>query len=238
MASAPTAREALGRLGEVARDAEDPERAEATLARRPEAIPLLAAFLDDPDEAVSTTASSHLGRIGPEAGSAVPALIDELAAENDVSTYKVATAMGLIGPVARGVIEPLERISAHAADVSLRMEADRALFRITQGEKEIEPLIKELRDGPDFARSSALSTLGQIGRGAGPAVPAITELLRDDNQNRIDIAATLGQIGPPAQSALPLLIDLFNDENLFYKEEVAEAIRAIDPATAKALGIR
>ncbi len=179
-----------------------------------------------------------LGEIGPAAGEAVPALIDQLAAESETNAYKVAEALGRIGPTAGAAIAPLERISAHSEDESLRTAADLALWRITRGEKGLAALIKELQGGTDLAKSNALSTISQIGREAGPAVPAIADLLRDEHQDLIGVVATLGEIGPPAKSTLPLLIKIFNNEALLYKEHVAEAIRAIDPETAMNLGIR
>ena len=76
-----------------------------------------------------------LGEIGPAAGEAVPALIDQLAAESETNAYKVAEALGRIGPAAGTAIAPLEWISAHAEDESLRTAADLVLWRITRGEK-------------------------------------------------------------------------------------------------------
>ncbi len=79
----PGAREALGRLEELARDPEGPDRVEAafalwSIARSPEAIPVLAGALTDPNEFARATAARHLGAIGPAAGPAVPALIGAL----------------------------------------------------------------------------------------------------------------------------------------------------------------
>lgn len=252
-----TAAEALGRIGPEARAAV-PElirmstSARATdrvvaatalwrIARDGRVVPVLieaARPADGRGLGDRYAALDALGEIGPAAGEAVPALINQLAAESETNAYKVAEALGRIGPAAGAAIAPLERISAHSEDESLRTAADLALWRITRGEKGLGALIKELQGGTDLAKSNALTTISQIGREAGPAVPAIAELLRDEHQDLIGVVATLGEIGPSAKSTLPLLIDIFNNEALLYKERVAEAIRAIDPGTATSLGIR
>ena len=69
-------------------------------------------------------------------------------------------------------------------------------------------------------------------------MPAIAELLRDDHSDLMLVVGSLGQIGPPAKSTLPVLIEIFNNDVLLYKDNVAEAIRAIDPKAAMAVGIR
>ncbi len=68
---------------------------------------------------------------------AVPALIDLLAVESETNAYKVAEALGRIGP-SGDAIAHLERISAHSKDESLRTTADLALWRITQGGEDSE----------------------------------------------------------------------------------------------------
>jgi HEAT repeat protein len=252
-----TAAEALGRIGPRAQAAVPALTRMSTsanltdrviaatalwrIARDNRVVPLLveaARPADGRDLGNRYAALDALAEIGPAAAEAVPALIKQLAVENDINAYKVVDALGKIGPAAGAAIEPLERISAHSQNESLRMSANLALWRMTKGEKGLGALIKELKDGDNMAKDSALMTLGQIGREAAPAVPTIAELLRNNPPDLSLAVGTLRKIGPPAKSTLPVLIQIFNDDALLYKDRVGDAIRAIDPAVAKSLGIR
>ena len=65
----------------------------------------------------------------------------------------------------------------------------------------------------------------------------IAEVLRRDPSDQM-AAAILRKIGPPARSTLPILIEVFKSDVPLDKTEIAAAIRAIDPETARSLGIR
>ncbi len=251
-----TAAAALGELGAAAGDAvpklsrmstsdRAADRVVASLAlwriaRDGRVVPILAtsAGKTDPrDRNERYAALDALAEIGPPAAGAVPTLRAQLSAEKDPAITKVVQVLGLIGPAAAEAIDQLERMSAHSGEDMLRAHANEAIWRITGGEKGIEALIKEVRGGTEYARSSALGTLSAMGPKAAAAAPAIAEALRRDPTDGL-AAAVLRDIGPPARPALPMLIEIFKGDLLLDKAGVAAAIRAIDPETARSLGIR
>ncbi|WP_197491324.1 HEAT repeat domain-containing protein [Planctomyces sp. SH-PL62] len=241
----PKAGVAVPKLSRMSTSARAADRVVAALAcwriaqdRRIIPVLLSSAGMTDPrDLALRYAALDALAEIGPSAAEAVPTLSQQLSAENDSALYKVVRVLGRIGPAAAEAVEPLQRISAHSGEDMLRAHANEAIWRITGGEKGIEALVKELQGGSEYARSSALGALSPMGPGAAAAAPAIAEVLRRDPSDGL-AAAVLRNIGPPARSTLPILIEVFKGDLPLDKSEVAAAIRAIDPETAKSLGIR
>lgn len=251
-----TAAAALGKLGAAAGDAvprlsrmstsdRTADRVVASLAlwhiaRDDRVVPILAASAGKTgprDRGERYAALDALAEIGPAAAEAVPTLRAQLSAEKDSAITKVVRVLGRIGPAAAGAVDQLERISAHSREDMLRAHANEAIWRITGGEKGVDALIKEVRGGTAYARSSALGALSAMGPGAAAAAPAIAEALRRDPSEGL-AAGVLRDIGPPARSALPILVEVFTGDALLDRTEVAAAIRAIDPATAASLGIR
>lgn len=251
-----TAAAALGKIGDAAGDAvpklarmsasdRSADRVVASLAlwriaRDVRVVPALAASAGKTDpqaQAERYAALDALAEIGPPAAEAVPTLRRQLSAEKESALYKVVQVLGRIGPTAAEAVEQLERISAHSRDDMLRAHANEAIWRITGGEKGMDALVKEVRGGTEYARSSALGALSAMGPGAGAAAPAIAEALRRDPSDGM-AAAVLRDIGPPARSALPILIEIFQGDSLQDKAGLGAAIRAIDSETARSLGIR
>ncbi|WP_337176624.1 HEAT repeat domain-containing protein [Paludisphaera sp.] len=243
----PEANAAVPRLSRMTTSAQTADRVVAAaalwrIARDRGVLPVLISSIgraEARDRGERYAALDALGEIGPAATEAVPALIHQLSLVSETHAYQVVRVLAQIGPDAATAVEPLERISAHSSDGSLRLAAAEALWRITRGEEGVDALIKELQGDPrDTRRTTALATLSQFGPEAAPAVPAIVELLRSDPSTLGASAAVLRRIGPPADSALPVLIEFFKDDDLINKDEVAAAIRAIDPEAARGLGIR
>jgi HEAT repeat protein len=129
------------------------------------AVPALATALHDPDCRTRRAAAEILGRIGPAARDAVPALMDALprppnsrvcgrAAESgpiDVRTV-IAVSLGQIGPDARAAIPALTRTMVDGDNNWLRIESFVTLEKIDPKGKPNVAAIHRALLGPDRAR--------------------------------------------------------------------------------------
>jgi tetratricopeptide (TPR) repeat protein len=155
--------EALGHIGPDAREAApilikylpvrgvSDEAATALVGIGPAAVPdLVTTFQDERKRIVHPHILAVLGRLGPDAREAVPALVQRLprnANAADDERALVASTLGEVGPAAK--------------------EAVPALIETIRAKK----------FGP--VESEAVITLGKIGPEAHEAVPVLTEMLRD-----------------------------------------------------------
>ena len=119
-----------------------------------------------------------LGRIGPDAKTAIPALIKLFKDEDGEVRWAASSALGQIGPAA---ISPLmELLSDKIKEV--RRAAALAFCYIGPAAKFAVPaLTKSLKDNDAAVRCSAARALGNIGPEATMAIPALIELLKDKN---------------------------------------------------------
>jgi HEAT repeat protein len=87
-----------------------------------------------------------LGRIGPNAQEAVPALLEVLGDANEQSAYRclAAEALGLIGPSAKSTVPALTRIVKDQENTDfLQAYAAEALGKIGPDAKDVLPILKE-----------------------------------------------------------------------------------------------
>ncbi|MGH3054985.1 MAG: HEAT repeat domain-containing protein, partial [Gaiellaceae bacterium] len=137
------------------------------------AVPRLTSALSGPEQG-ATAAAETLGRIGPAAAAAVPALSRLL---DDPRRY-----------VRRCAVRALGQIGPPAAD------AVPALLALLQDNTRIER---------DEDRREIAQALGGIGPAAAPAVPTLATLVRNGGEVGADAAKALGGIGPAAAPAIP-----------------------------------
>jgi len=150
------------------------------------------AGLSDEDPSVRMIAARSLGKAGPKAEAAVPALIKRLHGDDQLAArYTCAWALGEIGPVNDKVVPAL--IKALDDSVwSVRKNAALALGEIGPPSKAAVPrLIELLEDRVNEMREAAAKSLGEIGPNAKPAVAALTKALEDEGGKRIQNAARL-----------------------------------------------
>jgi HEAT repeat protein len=149
-----------------------------------------------------------LGRIGPDAKSAIPALIEIFMdcaekkgdfAASDTCSY-VLTALSAMGSGSRDavpfLVDLLEKRHHHTHDVLIALEG--------------------------------------IGPQASPAVPTLLKLFqsKEGAAHKQRIVRTLGAIGPEAKSASPYLWAIVKDmkEDRMYRQLCAQAVGMIDPS--------
>ena len=206
----------------------------ALVAMGDRAVPALTGALEDEDSFVRTNAASLLGRAGPAAAAAVPALARVL--ENDRHTvvlYRVAAALGNIGEAARGSIPQLIEILKDGN----WFVYETARHGLTSfGELAVPALIDLLQDpDPDYHWSAA-DVLGDIGPAAEAAVPALARALEDSDEDvRSAAASALGNIGPAAEAAVPALARALEDPDDDVRSAVASTLGSIGPAAGAAV---
>jgi HEAT repeat protein len=170
------------------------------------AVPALLANLNDPDKGVRAAAAWALSvakpdpklampalianlRAGPErrclvavnalaalGEPAVPPLIELLNVKDEPLRARAASALGEIGPPARGAIPALIEL-LRLPDRETRENVATALAGI--GPEAVEPLTQALRDRDPKVRGGAAFALEKLGAQAKPAIPALVAALSD-----------------------------------------------------------
>lgn len=188
--------------------------------------------LRSPEPEVRGFAARALGKMGPEAKGAVPALTEML---RDQATYTVPF---------RGVVEtPFGKMATVGKKmVYVRANAAEALGSIgPEAEAAIPALLESLQDWQAEVRKAAADALGNIGPTAKEAVPDLTRLLRDKESGVRGFAArALGKIGSEAKPAIRALTELLHDEPMdgvgpktgHVCDIAAEALQQIGPEAA------
>ncbi|MEM9265518.1 MAG: HEAT repeat domain-containing protein [Cyanobacteria bacterium P01_F01_bin.13] len=148
--------------------------------------PALIDVLNSPSAQVRGNALKALARIGPQAATAVPAVIPLLGDRTALPS----------GPFAENVAE-------------IRIEAIKVLAAIgPDAGAAISDLMPLLQDANEVVRIKAALALASIG---SDAVPALSAALNDSgSQVQILAAIALGEIGPEARAAVPQLVSLLN----------------------------
>ncbi len=105
-------------------------------------------------------------------------------------------------------------------------------------EKEIEKLIKQLKDEDEDVRWEAALALVMIDEKAEKAVPALIVALKDEAENvRRSAARALGMIGEKADEAVPALIEALKDEERRVRFAAARALGMISEKAEKAVPV-
>jgi HEAT repeat protein len=177
------------------------------------------------DDEVAPYAINTLGKMGPDAKRAVPALAKCF--EKAKLREHAAWALGKIGKESLAVLtKALEHKDANA-----RIDAILGLTLI--GPEVVPHLARVLGDTHADVRLNAASALGKMGAGAKEAVPELTKALMDkDVDVRQRAAQALGKIGPAAEPSLPALKRLLErrtrDADAIVRDTVETAIASIE----------
>jgi HEAT repeat protein len=186
--------------------------------------------LKDTDSPVRKDAAKALAALGPQADSAVPALIESLSDPDKGVVQEVAIALSRVGALAI----PALTEALKSKNENVFGGAVIALGRI--GPPAIPSLTEMLRDKNTSTSTAAALALSNI-RPAG--VLALSTLLKDqDMVVRITAATTLAQLTPPPKEAVPGLVDALNSEGNVPRLAIQALVRIGPPALpelAKAL---
>jgi HEAT repeat protein len=233
----PSAFQALGRIGpraapalphfiEQALSAGRELRNDALLslpglgpAARP-AVPVLAAACRAPTPVwMQTNSIQVLGRLGPEATAAAPALREILAspvseARPDYLQREAAAALIRILP---GDPEPQRFLAAALADRSLENRSrianqlGEALEPVTET---VQALGQALVDGDEGIHYPAVESLRRFGPAAKEALPGLIEALHDAwDLFRTEALLTIASLGPEGKDAVPALAEIMTADD-------------------------
>ncbi|MEQ8766338.1 MAG: HEAT repeat domain-containing protein [Planctomycetota bacterium] len=167
-----------------------------------------ASDLGDSDARIRSRAAWALGKMGPEAAPATPALIGALDDSSREVRRRAITTLGEIGPGAEEAIPRLIECLDRVDDPTIpfyygppdgRRLAAAALGNI--GRASVAPLRAALDDERENVRIGATIALGQLGPNAEDAVPDLVEMLGDDDRLAGPALFALQAIGPKAQAA-------------------------------------
>ena len=164
-------------------------------------------------------AATEIGRFGPRAASAVPALQKSLADPEPAVRMKAADALGMIGPASRPAMDLL-RAALKDPDARVRTAAARALPFAARSEKKLaDDLRPLLADGDAEARYAAAVALVRLDEGKIDALPAVRERMRDpDARRRVQAASVLMAVlgaEKAAPEVLPVLGPVLDDPDQF-----------------------
>ncbi len=175
--------------------------------------------LEHEDVRVRLVAVQALMRKGPDAKTAVPALIRRLRDDDESVRVNAQRALAAIGKTA----VPDLIIALKDDDPSVRQVIAFTLMRIGPGARDAVPaLIVALKDDYKPVRLSSVVALGEIGADAKPAVPALVAALRDLNEQVRDAAQqALSSIGT---GAVPELINALKHDDLMVRNSAALAL--------------
>lgn len=182
-----------------------------------------------------------LGRTGPDAGKAVPALVAALEDGHGPVSAAAAETLGVLGAKAASAVPALIKVVEGHGDESTRRAAVEALGRIGPNAKPAVPaLVTLLRrrgaDAPTY-QAQVARALGDIGPGAEAAVPALIKALQDptDVALRTQSAYALGQVGPASEAAVPTLAAALKDRDDDVRARAAHALGRIGASAREAV---
>lgn len=182
-------------------------------------------------EAIRLPVIRVLGRIGPDAAEAVPALLKYANDENPKIRAEVLFTLGWIGPAAKdGVDAAIAGLTDEEEEV--RVSAVFALGKMGPAAVAAVDTLKGLLDGDDklFAGDCAwaLVQIDSSDEIVAKCVPLLIERLNSDQAFvRAEMANALATLGPKGKDALPALEKLKDDKDAGVREAVADAIKAI-----------
>ncbi len=197
----------------------------------PPAVPGLRRMLQY--EQVRPLAARALGRLGPQAAEAVPALVQVLPQSEPATQREVLYALGSIGAPAAPAVPQMMRL-LQSDDSQVRYAAVFALGRIGPPAGAAVPALREgLKDKDDFFRMTSAWSLARIMPGnaqvAELTVPLLLAALEHDRVFvRVEAADALGRLGPAARPAAERLRRVATeDENELVQRTAGAALAKI-----------
>lgn len=176
-----------------------------------------------------------IGKIGPEAKPAIPALLRLLNGDLYPEVRRqAALALGSIGADPVTCIPPIFE-ALEDEDDQVRMAAVTSLGQF--GDFGVPFVTEALRHESEGVRLIAVTTLGQSGSRAEIAVPQLIQILKSDPNPLIRNLSivTLGKIGPPASDAVPTLLTMADGADYHTRSWVFEALGKLGSAARTAI---
>lgn len=189
-------------------------------------------------------AARTIGKLGPEARAAVPALAamldDPFRHDPPVIDEAVIDALARIGNAARPAVPALVRVSGRDPDIERAAAAavDQILLSPPAGPADVPGLMRDLRDRDASVRVRAAKALGTLGAAGRPAVPLLVEALKDSDVDvRLLALKALRKISPdtnPGDAEVALYVQELRDPDPGVRLQAAKALGKLGPAAASA----
>jgi HEAT repeat protein len=204
------------------------------------AVPDLVKRLFDPFANVRSATAEALGRIGPNAKDAAPALLALLEGDEPRFVQSAACeALGLIEPTDKDAVAALLKKKLEHTDPLTRTHAALALF-IVSGDKAGEKVAERgLTYRTHNVRITAAEALWRMNKDER-AVPLLVRALEESNlegpgseNERYMAVRALGRMGAAAKPAVPELRKLLTHHDPMLSIAAAAALAAIDPTAKK-----
>jgi HEAT repeat protein len=174
-------------------------------------LPVLLAAMKDKEPSTRALVPPVIALFGAKAKTGLPALFEALKDTDLGVKISVITALGDLGPVAKGAAGPLLDLTADKQFFILEPFVGAALTNL--GDGTIPILTKALAAPAAERRRVSAYALGSMGPKAAPAAEALAKALdHDDPATRQQAARALGKIGPDAKSTLPQLETALTDK--------------------------
>jgi HEAT repeat protein len=209
------------------------------------AVPDLVKRLFDSRSAVRSVAAEALGRIGPGARDAAPALLALLESDELAFVQSAACeALGRIEPAEKeAVVAALKKKLEHPAAL-VRAHAALALVLAAGDKTGKDEAERGLGDRSHHVRITAAEALWQINKD-GRALALLIRALEEANLNGLEsenerymAARALGRIGADAKPAVTEVLKLLDARDDDLVTAARSALKLIDPDAAKKAGIK
>jgi HEAT repeat protein len=223
----------------------------------PESEPAVAALMTILDQkdlppVTRVQAANALGRIGPAAIAALPALREAMDGPDSQLRFHAAEALWRVAPDARTVVplfaelleDPTIQLKNYDANKAGKAEVARVLGEIGPAAAETAPALVKLLDHDDLAtRVEAAHALVRLGR-AADGVPVLRQELEatDNLWRRLPIAIALSSTDSERQDSVAILTDLlksFRKTSYYYAHasSAARALGELGPAARDAVAV-
>lgn len=194
----------------------------------------IAQLAEDDDEQARNRAIYELGRLGPAASRAQPALMSLLRHQDDVVRVWAVSAFLRVGGKPADVVpwldDPSPNVRGEVAEQLLRRHYDADLV--------VPALVRLEAEYSNTDTKALIQALSDEGRQL--ATPALIEGLRDsDEEVRRAAAHILASVPPPDRRFVARLVHLLHDERPDVRENVCRLLLRIGPDAAVAIpGLR
>jgi HEAT repeat protein/poly(3-hydroxybutyrate) depolymerase len=176
-------------------------------------------------------AAEALGKLGPAAREAVPALRQALADSDGAVRVAAALALWRVGGQAEAVV-PTLLAALNDPRKEVRQAVLEALWYVGPHAAAVAPALRDLLASPDRRlRIYAAYALWKVDPATDRALPVLARELKDrDEETREDLVGLLSLMGPAAREVTPAVLDLLKDKDVDLRGKAVNLLVAVEPS--------